>query len=308
MHPVRRHGETSRRYARSEPQPPQPPQPPQQHHSSHSNHNHHNHHKHHGEAEACLARAYLTAGGPALLSPGSYVGGSQLFLRTKRLGSRCRDRIYRINRADEFDVTHSDFFVKSSLAPVLRYRRRFVSVCNALKGIKVHGFSDARVTPLWHRWRAVVRMGLTGPVTSFEPWTHWVPPDLHLNEFVLKVVHHRQTARLQAWSNSIREDLTSHPCQWLRPEFVPLAPHLVCKPRDSPNRSGILVQPALIDAHFRKAWMPYFRRGGHPVVTPQAFLDFVGDHLPQEAFLDLPILAGEELYDVAMAKKSTAGS
>ena len=35
-------------------------------------------------------------------------------------------------------------------------------------------------------------------------------------------------------------------------------------------------------AHFRKAWMPYFRREGHPVVTVQAFLDFVGDHLPQE--------------------------
>ena len=69
---------------------------------------------------------------------------------------------------------------------------------------------------------------------------------------------------------------------------------------------GILVQPALIDAHFRKAWMPYFRRDGHPVVTTQAFLDFVGDHLPQEALLDLPILTGEELYEVAMAKKSTA--
>ena len=69
-----------------------------------------------------------------------------------------------------------------------------------------------------------------------------------LLEFVLKVVHHRQTARLQAWSNWIREDLTSHPYQ----------------------------------CHFRKAWMPYFRREGHPVVTPQAFLDFVGDHLPQE--------------------------
>ena len=57
---------------------------------------------------------------------------------------------------------------------------------------------------------------------------------------------------------------------------------------------------------FRKAWMPYFRREGHPVVTVQAFLDFVGDHLPQEPFLDLPILTGEELYEAAMAKKSTA--
>ena len=128
-----------------------------------------------------------------------------------------------------------------------------------------------------------------------------------LNEFVLKVVHHRQTARLQAWSNWIREDLTSHPYQWLRPEFVPPALYLVCKPQDSPNGSGILVQPALVDAHFRKAWMPYFRRDGHPVVTPQAFLDFVGDHLPQEAILDHPTHTGEELYEVAMLAVLMAG-
>ena len=98
----------------------------------------------------------------------------QLSLRTMRLGGRCRDRIYRIDRADEFDVTHSGFFINSSLAPVLRFRRIFVSVCNVLKGIKLQGFSEARVTALWHRWRAVVRMGPTGPVTSFEPWTHWI--------------------------------------------------------------------------------------------------------------------------------------
>ena len=162
-------------------------------------------------------------------------------------------------------------------------------------------------------------MDPTGPLTSFEPWTHWIPPDLHgfekwtmdalvlLNEFILKVVHSRQTARLQAWSNWISEDLTSHPYQWLRSEFVPPAPCLVCKPRDSPNGSGILVQPALIGAHFRQAWMPYFRRDRHPVVSPQPFLDFVGNHLPQKALLDPPILTGEELYDVALAKKSTSG-
>ena len=89
-------------------------------------------------------------------------------------------------------------------------------VCDVLKGIKVDGFSDTRVTALWHRWCAVVRMGPAGPVTSFEPRTHSITLDLHgfykwtidtialLNEFVLKVVHHRQTARLQAWSNWIR--------------------------------------------------------------------------------------------------------
>ena len=137
---------------------------------------------------------------PPLSDPGSYVGRGQLSICTMRLGGRCGDRIHRVDRADEFDVTHSGFFINSSLAPVLRFRRRFVSVCNVLKGIKLHGFLETRVVALWCRWRAVVRMGLTGPVTSFEPWTHWIPPDLHgfykwamdtfalLNEFVLKVV------------------------------------------------------------------------------------------------------------------------
>ena len=43
------------------------------------------------------------------------------------------------------------------------------------------------------------------------------------------------------------------------------------------------------------------------MVTPQAFLDYVGEHLHQEVFLEMPILTGEELHDVAMAKKSTVG-
>ena len=139
-----------------------------------------------------------------------------------RLGGRCHDRIYHVDRSDEFDVTHFGFFLYSSLAPVLRFRRSFVSVC----------FSEARVAALWSRWRAVVLLGTTGPVTSFDPWTHWIPPDLHgfykwamdtlalLNEFVLKVVRHRQTSRSIAGSYWIREDLASRLHKWLRPEFV----------------------------------------------------------------------------------------
>ena len=57
--------------------------------------------------------------------PNSYVGRGQLSLRTKRLGGRCGDRICRMDRADDFDVTNSGFFVHSSLAPVLRFRRGF---------------------------------------------------------------------------------------------------------------------------------------------------------------------------------------
>ena len=75
---------------------------------------------------------------------------------------------------------------------------------------------------------------------------------------------------------------------------------------DSPNGSLILVQPALMDAHFRKARMPYSGRDGHPVVTPQAFLEFVGEHLPEAAVLVLPILTGEALFEAAVIEKSTA--
>ena len=111
-----------------------------------------------------------------------------------------------MDHADEFDVTNSGFFVNSSLAPVLRFRRWFMSVCNVLNGIKTHGFTDTRVAAVWHRWTAVTKMGTTCLITSFEPWTHWVPPNLRgfykwamdalalFNEFILKVVHSRQTA------------------------------------------------------------------------------------------------------------------
>ena len=60
-------------------------------------------------------------------------------------------------------------------------------------------------------------------------------------------------------------------------------------------------------AEFRKAWMPSFCRSGHPVVTPDQFLDFVGHLLPQEPYLDLPKITGRDLQEVARAKKSTAG-
>ena len=53
---------------------------------------------------------------------------ANLSIYTMRLGGRCRDRIYRIDRADDFDVTHSGFFVNSSLAFVLRFRRK-VCLC-----------------------------------------------------------------------------------------------------------------------------------------------------------------------------------
>ena len=91
-----------------------------------------------------------------------------------RLGGPCHDRIHRTDLADEFDVVHSGFFLYSSLALVLRLGRSFVSVCNVLKGIKLHGFSETRIAALLFRGQAVVRQGPADIVTSHGPWTHWI--------------------------------------------------------------------------------------------------------------------------------------
>ena len=71
--------------------------------------------------------------------------------------------------------------------------------------------------------------------------------------------------------------------------------------------SQILVEPHLIDAEFRKAWVPFFCRSGHPVVTVEQFLDFVDPSLPQEPVVVLPRITGQDIVEVANAKKSTAG-
>ena len=71
---------------------------------------------------------------------------------------------------------------------------------------------------------------------------------------------------------------------------------------------GSLVEPHLIDAEFRKAWMPLFSAClAILLLTADHFPDFVGHLLPQELFLDLPQITGRDLHEVARAKKSTAG-
>ena len=44
-----------------------------------------------------------------------------------------------------------------------------------------------------------------------------------------------------------------HPFKWLRPDLVPPAPFLQCKPHLTPGGSGVLADPARIDEKFRKA-------------------------------------------------------
>ena len=120
----------------------------------------------------------------------------------------------------------------------------------------------------------------------------WVFDSLEvLNGFLKQIVVSRGDPGIRKWVNWLREDLSSRPYAWLRPDFVPPSPFLVVKDPHTKS-SRILVEPHLIDAEFRKAWMPFFCRSGHPVVNPDQFLDFVGHLLPQETYLDLPRITG----------------
>ena len=98
----------------------------------------------------------------------------------------------------------------------------------------------------------------------------------------------------------------ARPYAWLRPHFVPPSPFLVIRDPGA-QASRNLVEPHLSDAEFGKAWMPFFCRSGHPVVTAEQFPSFVDSFLPQEAELDLPLISGQDLLSTARAKKSTAG-
>ena len=135
----------------------------------------------------------------------------------------------------------------------------------------------------------------------------WVFDSLEeLNGFLKQVVVSRRDLGIRKCVNWLGEDQSSRPYAWLRPDFVPPSPFLVVKDPQTES-SRILVEPHLIDAEFRKAWMPFFCRSGHPVVTPDQFLDFVGHLLPQEPYLDLPRITGRDLQEEARAKKATAG-
>ena len=138
---------------------------------------------------------------------------------------------------------HRILFINSSLSPILRFRGNGLhfDACDW----------RSRVVRLW----APYFPSNLGPIEFHLSWLAstiwlWVPSLSLLNEFVHKVVQGRKATLLQAWSNWIREHLSFHPKKWLRPDLVPPAPYLVCKPAHSPSGCGVFVQPSL-DAHFQ---------------------------------------------------------
>ena len=225
-------------------------------------------------AEEGLFRAYSLAGGPTVAGSSPKLGRGLLRIRNRRLGGRAAggtvsSRLYRVSQGDDVDVHCAQYFVHSSLSPVLLFRRRLKSVADVLKGIRSKGFTQTRWDALLRYWSAVCRHGPCGPITSLHPWDDWIPPDLHgffkwvfdsleaLNGFLRQVVVSRRDDGIREWTGLLREDLSSRPYAWLRPDFFPPSPFLVVKDPQTQS-SRILVEPHLIDAEFRKAWVPFF--------------------------------------------------
>ena len=133
-----------------------------------------------------------------------------------------------------------------------------------------------------------------------------VPPDLHgfckwvfdalglLIDFVRQVVVARRDSGLRGWASWLREDFGGS-ALCLAWAWFCASLSLSCHQRQGGQDFSILVEPHLTDAEFRKAWMPYFCRSGHPVVAVE------------QPVLDLPGITGQDLLEVAWAKKSTAG-
>ena len=67
---------------------------------------------------------------------------------------------------------------------------------------------------------------------------------------VHKVVVLRRDEAIRGWRNWSREDPLVHPYQWLRPDMVPPAQFLQCKPHLTHGGSGVLADPVKIDGEF----------------------------------------------------------
>ena len=189
--------------------------------------------------ELGLFRAYSKAGGPVVAGSSAFLGRGLLPIRSRRLGGRAvggrgSSRLYRISQGDEVNVHCSQYFVSSPLAAVFIFRRRFTSVADVLKGIKSKGFTQSRWDALLGYWRAVCRHG---------PCGFSLPFVLGIIGFLLVCAASKGGFLVPlrcCWVASLsmlllvggilgfvsgpvwlREDFSSRPYSWLRPDFVP---------------------------------------------------------------------------------------
>ena len=188
-------------------------------------------------AKAGFFRAYSKAGGLTEVGSSAFLGRGLLRIRNRRLGGRAvggkiSNRLYRVSHGDEVDVHCARYFVNSSLSPVLLFRRRLKSVADVLKGIRSKGFSQSRLYVVMVRVVLFPHLipGLIGFLLIFmASASGFLIPLEVLNAFLKQVVVSRRDVGIRKWTRWLREDLSSRPYVWLRPDFVPPSPFLVVK-------------------------------------------------------------------------------
>ena len=236
-------------------------------------------------------------------------------MRVVRLGGP-KVRKARRNAADAHEGEDVVMYRDSSAAHLLDLRRRFKAVMDVLDAMIRGGVSLARSVELTAHWDEILGIGPVNPVT-LEDFRlarsgglgefRRVAGDIHcgLSEFIHRVVVHRRDEAIRGWRNWIREDPMVHTCRWLRPDLVPPAPFLQCKPHLTPGGSGVLSR---IDEKFRKAGLPYFCRSGQRETSLKEFNEEVDGWLPLLPVVSLPELTGSMLEEVVRRKSATAGS
>ena len=269
-------------------------------------------------SENALVRAFCLAGGP-VPERGFYLGrGVARFNRVRLGGPKVRKA--RTRCSDPGDGAQVDLYRDASIAPLVDLRRRFRAVLDVSAAIRRSGFTVSRGLELTRQWDAIMIAGPMGTVSAeaLERASRLELADmevlvaalhLELDKFLQAVVRSRKDKAVQGWRAWLLEDPLVHPYRWLRPDFVPSSPFLQCDPGETPDGSGILADPALIDAKFQEAWMPYFCRAGRGAADLEDFAYKVeGGWLPCLDVFPLPPLTGDMLAGVVRRKSATAGS
>ena len=88
-----------------------------------------------------MRRQVSRAGGPTAAGSSAFFGKGLLRIRSGRLGGRAVGgrgacRLFWISQTDEVDVQSAQYFVNSSLAPILIFRRRLKSVADVLRVVE----------------------------------------------------------------------------------------------------------------------------------------------------------------------------
>ena len=258
--------------------------------------------------------AFCLAGGP-VPERGFCLGRGLARFNKVRLGgpkvSRTRARC-----SDPGDGALVDLYRDHSVAPLVDLRRRLRAVLDIIAAIGRSGFTVSRGLELTRQWSSIVAAGPQGNITADDlarisglGLADMEASVVHLhhglNGLLQNIVRSRRDRALLGWKAWILEDPSSHPYRWLRPDLIPPSPFLQCDPGDTVDGSGVIADPALIDAKFREAWMPYFSRSSRGSADLDDFSQEVaGGWLPVLDVFHLPPLTGDVLAEVVRKKRS----